>query len=217
MSKTSHFVGLDVSLKETSICVIDDAGKIVWHGRTDTTPEAIAAAVKRHAPHAARIGLESGQLSSWLFHALNEAGLPVICVDARHAKAALSLKVNKTDANDAFGVAQIMRVGWYREVAVKGLDCQAVRALLVARAQIVSQITTLKNCVRGILKTFGLVLPKGLRSQFQGVSARRSTGILYSARSSSRRCGCWRQRGPSSSFTTGRSSNALAVTTRPDS
>ena len=82
------------------------------------------------------------------------AGLPVICIDARHAKAALSLKVNKTDANDAFGLAQIMRVGWYREVTVKGLDCQAVRALLVARAQIVSQITTTKNCVRGILKTF---------------------------------------------------------------
>ena len=90
----------------------------------------------------------------------------MICVDARHAKAALSLKVNKTDANDALGLAQIMRVGWYREVTVKGLDCQAVRALLVARAQIVSQITTLKNSVRGILKTFGRVLPKGLRSQF---------------------------------------------------
>ena len=88
----------------------------------------------------------------------------MICVDARHAKAALSFKVNKTDANDAIGLAQIMRVGWYREVTVKGPDCQAVRALLVARAQIVSQITTLKNCVRGILKTFGRVLPKGLRS-----------------------------------------------------
>jgi transposase len=168
MSKTSHFVGLDVSLKETSICVIDDVGKILWNGRTDTTPEAIATAVKRHGPRTARIGLESGQLSNWLFHALNEAGLPIICVDARHAKAALSLKVNKTDANDALGLAQIMRVGWYREVTVKGLDGQAVRALLVARAQIVSQITTLKNCVRGILKTFGLVLPKGLRSQFPG-------------------------------------------------
>lgn len=168
MSTNSQYVGLDVSLKETSICVIDDAGEIVWRGRVDTTPEAIAVAVKRHAPHAVRIGLESGQLSSWLFHELKEAGLPVICVDARHAKAALSLKVNKTDTNDAFGLAQIMRVGWYREVTVKGLDCQAVRALLVARAQIVSQITTLKNCVRGILKTFGRVIPKGLRSQFPG-------------------------------------------------
>jgi transposase len=168
MSKSSQYVGLDVSLKETSICIIDDAGKIVWRGRVDSTPEAIATAMKQHAPNAVRIGLESGQLSSWLFHELKEAGFPVICVDARHAKAALSLKVNKTDANDAFGLAQIMRVGWYREVTVKGLDCQAVRALLVARAQIVSQITTLKNCVRGILKIFGRVLPKGLRSQFPG-------------------------------------------------
>ena len=88
------------------------------------------------------------------------------CIDARHAKAALSLKVNKTDANDALGLAQIMRVGWFREVAVKGHDCQALRALLVARAQIVSQITTLKNCVRGILKTFGHVLPKKLRASY---------------------------------------------------
>jgi len=168
MSQSKQYVGLDVSLKETSICVIDDVGKIVWRGRTESTPEAIASAVKQHAPYAVRIGLESGQLSSWLFHGLKVAGLPVICIDARHAKAALSLKVNKTDANDAFGLAQIMRVGWYREVTVKGLDCQAVRALLVARAQIVSQITTTKNCVRGILKTFGRVLPKGLRSQFSG-------------------------------------------------
>jgi transposase len=166
MSKNGQYVGLDVSLNETSICVIDDAGKTVWRGKTDSTPRAIATAVTQHAPRAVRVGLESGQLSNWLFHELKHMGLPVICVDARHAKAALSLKVNKTDANDALGLAQIMRVGWYREVMVKGLDCQALRALLVARAQIVSQITTLKNCVRGILKTFGRVLPKGLRSQF---------------------------------------------------
>src|SRR6516225_10548545 len=166
MSKSNQYVGLDVSLKETSICVIDDAEKIVWRGQVDTTPEAIVSAVTQHAPHAVRIGLEIGQLSNWLFHGLKGAGLPVICIDARHAKAALSLKVNKTDANDALGLAQIMRVGWYREVAVKGHDSQAVRALLVARAQLVSQITTLKNCVRGILKTFGFVVRTGSRSQF---------------------------------------------------
>jgi hypothetical protein len=87
---TGHF--------ETSIRVIDDADKIVWRDRVDSTPEAIASALKQHAPRAVRIGLESGQLSSWLFHELKEVGLPIICVDARHAKAALSLKVNKTDA-----------------------------------------------------------------------------------------------------------------------
>jgi transposase len=161
-----QYVGLDVSLKETSIRVIDEAGKIVWRGRRDSTPEAIAEAIEKHARHAVRIGLESGQLSTWLYHGLKERGLPVICIDARHARAALSLKVNKTDDNDAEGIAQIMRVGWYREVTVKGLDCQAVRTLLVARAQLVSQITTLKNCVRGILKTFGLIVRKRLRSQF---------------------------------------------------
>jgi len=146
-----------------------------------------------------------------LFQELQAAGLPVICVDARHAKAALSLKVNKTDANDAVGLAQIMRVGWYREVTVKSLDCQAVRALLVARAQIVSQITTLKNSVRGILKTFGRVLPKGLRSQFP-VRVRAAIDGHPVLEAMSRRCECWRQHGPSFSCTTGRSFNALAVT-----
>ena len=166
MPHPKQYVGLDVSLKETSIAVIDESDKVVWRGRIASTPEAIAEALKKHARYAVRIGLEAGQLSSWLYHGLVAKGLPVICIDARHARAALSLKVNKTDANDALGLAQIMRVGWYREVAVKGHDCQALRALLVARAQIVSQVTTLKNCVRGILKTFGRVLPKKLRATF---------------------------------------------------
>ena len=168
MSQINQYVGLDVSLKETSIAVIDESDKTRWRGRAASTPAEIAASVKRHAPHAVRIGLECGQLSSWLYHGLKAAGLPVICIDARHAKAALSLKVNKTDANDAHGLAQIMRVGWYREVAVKGVDCQALRALLVVRGQLVSQVTTLKNCVRGVLKTFGHVMPKRLRTNFAG-------------------------------------------------
>jgi transposase len=86
MSQSKQYVGLDVSLKETSICVIDDADKIVWRGQVESTPEGIASAIKQRAAHAVRIGLESGQLSSWLFHELKRAGLPVICVDARHAK-----------------------------------------------------------------------------------------------------------------------------------
>src|SRR5258707_3479940 len=96
MSKSSQYVGLDVSLKETSICIIDDAGKIVWRGRVDSTPEAIATAMKQHAPNAVRTGLESGQLSRWLFHELKEADFPLICVAARPAKAPLSLNATQT-------------------------------------------------------------------------------------------------------------------------
>ena len=174
MSESSQYVGLDVSLKETSIRVIDEAGTIAWRGKACSTPEAISMAVKQHAPHAVRVGLESGQLSSWLFHELKDAGLPVICVDARHAKAALSFdKSTKPTPTTPSAWRRSCASAGNREVTVKGLDCQAVRALLVARAQIVSQIMTLKNCARGILKTFGRVLPKGvlpkgLRSQFPG-------------------------------------------------
>jgi transposase len=178
-----QYVGLDVSLKETSIAVVDADDKLVWRGRAASTPEAIAEAVVKHAPRAVRIGLECGQLSEWLYHGLKTKGLPVICIDARHAKAALSLKVNKTDANDALGLAQIMRVGWYREVAVKAQDSQALRVLLVVRAQLVSQVTALKNCVRGVLKTFGIVLKKRLRMDFaigirQAIGQDRTLSVL---------------------------------------
>ena len=166
MSNMKQFVGLDVSLAETSIVVVDDNDKVLWRGSTASTPDAIAEALKKHAPRAERVGLEAGQLSAWLYHGLKAKDWPVICIDARHAKAALSLRLNKTDTNDALGLAQLMRVGWYREITVKGHDCQALRALLVVRAQLVSQVTTLKNCVRGILKTFGRVLPKKLRASY---------------------------------------------------
>src|SRR3712207_1466827 len=117
-----HYVGLDVSLETTSVCVLDEKGGVLWRGKVASTPEAIAAAVRAHAPEVGRIGLETGPLCTWHWHALREAGLPVVCLDARHAKAALSLQLNKTDANDAYGLAQIVRTGWYREVAVKSLD-----------------------------------------------------------------------------------------------
>jgi transposase len=163
MSK--QFVGLDVSLKETAISVINEEDHILWRGSAPSTPDAIGATLAKHAPNAVRIGLEAGQLSAWLYHGLKARGLPVICVDARHAKATLSLRVNKTDANDAFGLAQIMRVGWFCKVAVKSHDNQRIRALLVARHQLVGQITAMKNCIRGILKCFGAVLPRGGRGQ----------------------------------------------------
>ena len=153
-----HYVGLDVSLEETSVCVLDSAGKIVWRGRCSSDPDAIARIVRDRAPFAVRIGLETGQLSTWLVHGLRRLGLPVVCLDARHAKAALSLQLNKTDDNDALGLAQIVRTGWYREVAVKGMNSQAVRVLLMARTQLISQRQATANQIRGLLKTFGLLV-----------------------------------------------------------
>lgn len=167
--KQHQYVGLDVSLEKTSICVVDDTGATVWRGKCNSDPESIHTVIAEHAPEAARIGLESGQLSTWLFHELRARQLPVICIDARHAKAALSLQVNKTDANDAHGIAQIVRVGWYREVAVKSMDTHAIRAMLVARAQLVTQKVKLTNCIRGLLKTFGIVLGSGKGRRFEAM------------------------------------------------
>src|SRR5512144_2661933 len=104
-----QYVGLDVSLKETRLCVVDQTGTTLWQGKCASAPESIAAVLARKAPGATRIGLESGLLSTWHWHALKALGLPVVCLDARHVKAALSLRLNKTDANDAEGLAQIVR------------------------------------------------------------------------------------------------------------
>jgi transposase len=169
MPEQRCYVGLDVSLEQTSICVVDDAGAVVWRGKRSSTADGIAAAVGKHAPGVVRIGLETGLLSTWLFHSLKELGLPVICLDARHAKAALSLRVNKTDANDAHGIAQIIRVGWYREVAVKSMDNHALRAMLSARAQLVAQTVTVANTIRGLLRVFGLVVRKAKGRRFEAL------------------------------------------------
>ena len=102
-----HYVGLDVSLKETSICVVDGGGEIVSEGSVISEPAAIAAFITVKADSAKRIGLETGPTTTWLWHELRALGLPVICIDARHAKAALSMQINKSDRNDAVGLARI--------------------------------------------------------------------------------------------------------------
>ena len=127
-------------------------------GTVASNPEAIAAFVKSHAPHVVRIGLETGATSTWLWTELKKMGLPIICIDARHAKAALKMQINKSDRNDAFGIARIMQCGWYKEVRVKDLDCHAIRALLVSRALLVKIKRDVENQVRGLLKNLGLVI-----------------------------------------------------------
>ncbi len=162
-----HFVGLDVSQEMTHFCVIDGQGKTVWQGRCLSTPEEIAGTIKSKAPDVVRIGLESGPLSTWHWHALKAMGLPVVCLDARHAQATMSGQVNKTDKNDAYGLAQIVKVGWYREVGVKSLDSHAIRSMLGARAQLVGMRVEVTNQIRGILKTFGIVLSRRTGEPFE--------------------------------------------------
>jgi transposase len=162
-----QYVGLDVSLKETAVCVIDAAGTRVWQGVCRSSPEALAKVVRARAPHATRIALETGPLAVWHWHELRKAGLPVVCLHARHAQAALSLQINKTDANDAYGLAQIVRAGWYREVDLKSMDSYRLRLLLAARNRLVTIRTSLYNQIRGLLKTSGVVLPAGKGGRFE--------------------------------------------------
>jgi transposase len=156
------FVGLDVSQKMTAICVVDNAGRRLWRGQCPTIPEQISILVRRHAGDDVRIGVETGAMTPWLVHELRSLGLEVVCLDARHARAALKMQINKTDQNDAEGLAQIVRTGWYRSVHVKSLDSHRARAILGARTQLVGMRTRLSNHIRGVLKTFGL-LPAGMR------------------------------------------------------
>ncbi len=153
-------VGMDVSLKETSICVVDGNGEIVSEGMVISEPSAIAEFIRARAGSAKRIGLETGPTTTWLWHELRALGLPVICIDARHAKAALSMQINKSDRNDAVGLARIMQCGWYKEIQVKRLSCHDIRAVLNSRAQLVKIKRDLENQIRGLLKNLGLVIGK---------------------------------------------------------
>lgn len=158
----THFVGLDISQKMTTICVVDASGSTIWRGVCVSEPEPIENAVRRHAGSDARLGIETGAMTPWLVHELRLRKLDVVCLDARHARAALKMQINKTDQNDAEGLAQIVRTGWYCSVHVKSLDAHRARSLLGARAQLVGMATRLSNHIRGVLKTFG-VLPGGVR------------------------------------------------------
>jgi len=161
-----HYLGLDVSLKLTAICVVDQTGSVMREGVVDSDPETIAEFVTSNAPSVVRIGLESGPTATWLWTELKQLGLPVICIDARHAKAVLKMQINKSDRNDAAGIARIMQTGWFREVRVKDLDSHSVRALLASRALLVKIKRDLENQVRGLLKNLGLVIGRAKLNVF---------------------------------------------------
>ena len=151
-----YCAGLDVSVNETSVCIVDDTGRIVREVKVASEPAALLAVLKNGGYHFRRIGLEAGPLSQWLFSALAEAGLPVICVETRHMRAVLKAQINKTDRNDARGIAQMMRAGLYRPVHVKTLRSQKLRMLLTHRKLLQSKAIAIENDLRGTLRNFGL-------------------------------------------------------------
>jgi transposase len=151
-----HFGGMDVSVKDTSICIVDDTGRIVREVKVGSEPEALLKVLGSQAYRFKQIGLEAGPLSQWLFSALAEAGLPVVCVETRHMRAVLKAQINKTDRNDARGIAQMMRVGLYRPVHVKTLRSQKLRMLLTHRKLLQSKAIAIDNDLRGTLRNFGL-------------------------------------------------------------
>lgn len=161
------YIGLDVSLKETAISIRRD-GKRIWRGKCSSDPRIVAEIIHRRAPDVARVVFETGPLSVWFYHALSAYGAPAICIDARHAKAALDMAPNKTDANDADGLAQLAEVGYYREVRVKQYDSMLIRTLIGSRCQLLKMQLEMTNQIRGVMKTFGLVIPKGSGRIFEG-------------------------------------------------
>lgn len=151
-----HYAGVDVSLATSAVCILDAAGRIVREAKVGSEPEELAAFLAGCGHHLIRIGLEAGPLSQWLHAGLVRAGLPVILVETRHVKAALSAMRVKTDRNDARGIAQLIRLGWFRPVHVKAVPAQEARLLLTARKQIQAKLLDLEGTIRGLLRGFGL-------------------------------------------------------------
>jgi transposase len=163
-----HYAGIDVSLECSSVCVVDASGKIVREGKVLSEPEALIAWFGALGLNLERIGLEAGPLSQWLSAALREAGLAVELLETRHVKAALSAMPVKTDRNDARGIAQLMRLGWFRAVHCKSLGAQETRAMLTARKLVQSKLRDVENSLRGILRGFGLKVGKTTARSFAG-------------------------------------------------
>lgn len=151
-----NYAGIDVSLELSSVCVIDAQGKIVRETKVASDPAALVSFFRSLDAPTERIGLEAGPLSQWLYAALREAGFDTVLLETRHVKAALSAMTVKTDRKDARGIAQLLRMGWFRPVHCKSLGSQEVRALLTARKLLLGKLIDVESSLRGILRGFGL-------------------------------------------------------------
>lgn len=154
------YAALDVSDKSTQVCVVDAAGKAVWAGVCQTDPAVIATVLEKRAPDLVRVVLETGSLSSFLYHGLVERRVPAICICARHAKGVLSARVNKSDVHDAEGLAQMARTGWFKAIRIKQEATHMDRAALKVREQLIDAHQAMAGQLRGLLKLFGLRLGK---------------------------------------------------------
>jgi transposase len=162
-----HYAGVDVSLELSSVCVVDAQGKIVKETKVSSEPEALVSFFKGLGFPMKRIGLEAGPLSQWLHAGLAQAGFETVLLETRHVKAALSAMTVKTDRKDARGIAQLLRMGWFRAVHAKSIGSQEVRALLVARKQLLGRLIDVELSIRGILRGFGLKVGPVTRKGFE--------------------------------------------------
>src|SRR5262245_46083312 len=172
-----YFAGLDVSMSETHVCVVTQDGTVIHEVRVPSTSADIVAALKQ-APACRRVLFETGRMAPMLYHGVIQLGLPVVCVESRQAYLALkSLATHKTDRNDARGLAQLARTGFFKPVHVKSLPAHAVRALILARKKLVGQRVTLENQILGLAVVFGVRLPRGLSPAFAEQVTSASQGV----------------------------------------
>jgi len=161
-----HYAGIDVSLERSSVCVVDATGRIIREAKVASEPEALVDFFRRLGLPLTRVGLEAGPLSQWLHAGLAEAGLEAVLLETRHVKAALSAMVVETDRKDARGIAQLLRMGWYRPVHRKSPPAQEVRALLVGRKLLQAKLRDVELSIRGILRGFGLKVGEVSKGRF---------------------------------------------------
>src|SRR5829696_7858450 len=163
-----QYAGIDVSLDSASVCIVDAQGKILKEAKVACEPEALIAWFAAHGTPMARIGLEAGPLSQWLFAEMKAAGLAVELLETRHVRAAFKAMPVKTDRKDARGIAQLMRLGWFRPVHGKSLPAQEVRALLTTRKLLQAKRHEVEMSLRGVLRGFGLKVGPTTPKTFAG-------------------------------------------------
>lgn len=162
-----HYAGLDISLEETSVCVVDEGGKVIRESKVATDPDALMKELNSLRVTYKRVGLEASSLGGWLHAELTRRGFAAIVVEARHMRASLNAQRNKTDRNDARGIAQMMRMGWFRAVHVKSDEAQRLRLLLANRRLLKRKLIDMENHIRGALRSFGLKVGQVARGGYE--------------------------------------------------